>query len=81
MVSSGIPTVMSSDMGSSTIAKEHNLCIVTKEYDKAILEIYNNYNKYKENTKKAAIYIKDNFSWKQYAERMIYIFRKTWKIP
>ncbi|MAH03300.1 hypothetical protein CMI39_00760 [Candidatus Pacearchaeota archaeon] len=79
MVSAGIPTIMSSDMGSSTVAKEHNLCVVTKDYSNAILEIYNKYNKYKENTRKAAIYIKNNLSWKQYAERMILTFRGAWK--
>ncbi|MAG78965.1 hypothetical protein CMI40_01165 [Candidatus Pacearchaeota archaeon] len=81
MVSSGIPTVMSSDMGSSTVAKKHNLCIVTKEYDKAILEIYNNYSKYKKQTNKAALYIRDNLSWRQYTERMNSVLKKAWKKP
>jgi glycosyltransferase involved in cell wall biosynthesis len=81
MVSAGIPTIMSSDMGSSSVAKEHNLCVVTKEYSNAILEIYNNYDKYKKDTKKAGLYIRDNLSWKGYSERMISAFKKTWKRP
>jgi glycosyltransferase involved in cell wall biosynthesis len=78
MLCAGVPVVISSDMGSSSVAKENNLGIVTKEYDKAILEIYNNREKYKEYAKRAFIFIRKNLSWEIFAERMIKSYKNAW---
>jgi len=79
MVCAGIPVVISSDMGSSFVAKENDLAVVTKDYSKAILDIYQNQKEYKKEVKKATIYIKNNLSWKQFTERMVWAFRSAWR--
>ncbi|MFH1307834.1 MAG: sugar phosphate nucleotidyltransferase [archaeon] len=79
MLSAGIPIIVSSDMGSSPIIKKNNLGIVTKEYDKAILEIYENQKEYKKQAEKNRIFIKKNLTWENYAEKMIESYKKAWK--
>lgn len=79
MVCAGIPVVMSSDMGSSSVAKEHNLAIVTKDYAKAILEIHKNKKEWEKKTKKAGSFVKKNLSWEAYSDRMIRAFKDAWK--
>ena len=79
MLCSGVPVIMSSDMGSSLIAKDNNLCIVTKDYVEAILEIYKNQKKYKKQAKQAAKFIGNNLSWEIFSDRMIKAYREAWK--
>jgi glycosyltransferase involved in cell wall biosynthesis len=79
MLSAGVPVVISSDMTSSSVLKEHNLGIVTKDYAAAIIEIYNNKEKYKESAEKAFKFIKNNLSWEIFSERMIEAYRRAWR--
>lgn len=79
MVCAGVPVIMSSDMGSASVAKENDLAIVTKDYAKAVLEIYNNQQEYQKKVKGSADYIRENLSWKQFTERMIWALRSAWK--
>lgn len=79
MICAGIPIVISSDMGIASIIKENNLGSVTKNYSKAILEIYNNQEKYKKQAREAALFTKNNLSWKLFTERMVRAFIKAWK--
>jgi glucose-1-phosphate thymidylyltransferase/bifunctional UDP-N-acetylglucosamine pyrophosphorylase/glucosamine-1-phosphate N-acetyltransferase len=75
----GTPVVVSEDIETAAMIKKNNFGIVTKEYDKAILEIYNNKEKYKQEAKKAFEFIKKNLSWEMFAERMIKAYKETWK--
>ncbi len=75
----GTPVVVSEDIETAAIIKKNNLGIVTKEYDKAILEVYNNKEKYRQKAKKAFEFIKKNLSWEKFAERMIKSYKEVWK--
>ena len=79
MLCAGNPIIISSDMETAQMTREHNLGIVTKEYDKALLEIYNNYEEYKKKAKIASIWIKKNLSWDIFADRMIDAFKDVWR--
>jgi len=74
----GIPIIVSKDIETSSMIKKNNLGIVTKEYDKAILEVYNNKEKYKQEAKNAVVFIKKNLSWEIFAERMIKAYKDSW---
>ena len=75
----GVPIIVSEDLETASVVKKDDLGIVTKEYDKAILEIYNNQKKYKEKAQKATTFIKKNLSWERFAERMINAYKIAWK--
>lgn len=74
----GIPIIVSKEIETASIIEKNNLGIVTKEYDKAILEIYNNPKRYKEQAKRAVLFIKKNLSWGRFAERMIKSYKDAW---
>ncbi|MDD5193372.1 MAG: sugar phosphate nucleotidyltransferase [Candidatus Nanoarchaeia archaeon] len=78
MLCSGTPIIISENMETAQMTREHNLGIVTKDYDKALLEIYNNYENYKSQAKAASIWIKKNLSWASFTDRMIIAFKDAW---
>lgn len=75
----GTPVVVSENIETAEIIKKNNLGVVTKEYDKAILDIYNNKEKFKLEAKKASEFIQKNLSWEKFAERMIKSYKDAWK--
>jgi len=79
VVCANVPTIVSKDIETAKMIKEKNLGIVTSDYARALLEVYNNRGKYNEFAKKASEYICDNLSWKQFAEKMLVEFRRVWK--
>jgi len=78
MLCAGTPIVVSSDMGIESVIRKNKLGIATKDYCKAILEIYNNQQEYNKQANKAAFFIKNNLSWEIFTDRMIYAFKKAW---
>jgi NDP-sugar pyrophosphorylase family protein len=78
MICAGVPVVVSSDMGIAALVKENNLGIVTRDYENAVLEIYSNRDHYKKLAGKAALFTRDNLSWKIFAERMIKAYKEAW---
>ncbi len=75
----GIPIIVSLGIETAPLIKKNNLGIVTRDYDKAILEIYNNTEKYKEQAKKATLFVRDNLSWKSFADKMLEAYIYAWK--
>ena len=73
------PIIVSSEMETAPLIKKHDLGIVTRDYSKALLEIYNNQEKYKEKAKKTALFVKTNLSWKSFADKMIEAYMIAWK--
>ena len=79
VVCAGAPIIVSEDIETASFIKKNNLGIITKDYEKAIMDIYNNKEKYKKAVKETGRYIRDNLSWKRYTERMIEAFKMAWK--
>ena len=69
-ISSGVPTIVSNDFTASTLVKDNKLGEVcdTSKFVDTILNIYSNYQKYKEKTIENAKWIKDNLTWKKFGE-------------
>lgn len=77
--SAGMPIIVSRELETASLIKKNELGIVTKDYDKAIVEIYNNKKDFEEKAKKAALFIKENLSWKGFSEKMAKAFKDAWK--
>jgi len=75
VVCARIPIIVSEDMETASFIKENGLGIVTKNYAAAVIEVYENKEKYNKQSKQANSYIRDNLSWKVYAEKMIEAFK------
>ncbi len=71
--------IVSEDMETASEIKSKNLGIVTKDCASAVLEVYNNREKYKEQAKKAALFVRDTLSWKKYTEEMLKAYNYAWK--
>ncbi|MBU1136280.1 MAG: sugar phosphate nucleotidyltransferase [Nanoarchaeota archaeon] len=72
---SGNPIIVSEDIETASLIKKNNLGIVTKEYDKALLGVYKNREKYKQQAKKAGFFIKKNLSWEIFSDKIIKVFK------
>ncbi len=77
---SGKPIIVSEELGAASIIKKFNLGITTKDYDKAILEVYNNQEQKRKEAKKTALFVKKNLSWEIFADKMIKAFKQAWKL-
>jgi glycosyltransferase involved in cell wall biosynthesis len=69
------PIIASPTHGAADIIA-HNKLPVTQNYAEAILEIHDNYKKYKVLAAAAKEYIKKELSWERYGERLLRIFEK-----
>jgi len=68
----GRNVIISPNMGISNIVKKNNLAIVTDNYLKSILDVYE--GKYTPNKEKAIEWVKKNITWKLYCSRMVKLF-------
>ena len=75
----GIPIIVSEEMETASMIKKDNLGIVTTEYDKEILKIYQNKEKYKKFAVEGALFVKNNLSWKAFTEKMLEAYMFAWK--
>lgn len=73
-----IPIIVSKEMETASLIKEKKLGIVTSDYASTLMEIYKNPKKYEEFAKKAAFYIRDNLSWKQFTLNALSAFKEAW---
>ena len=69
-VCSGLPVVVSEDAVFSNYFKGNKLAVITSNYKDAILDIYNNPDKYKQLNIDAKAYIRNNLTWKSYGEKL-----------
>ncbi len=76
----GVPIIVSDEMGAASITKRFNLGIATKNYEEALLDVYNNLDKYKKDAKKAALFVKKNLSWQVFADKMIKAYKDALKM-
>ncbi|MGV8151726.1 MAG: sugar phosphate nucleotidyltransferase [Candidatus Nanoarchaeia archaeon] len=80
MLCSANPVIVSEKMGASSIIKEFNLGIVSNDYSKALIEVYNNKEKYKKQAKDASKFIKNNFSWSVFSDKLINAYKDAIKM-
>lgn len=73
----GLPVVVSPLMGASGLVKEHDLGIVSLDFEHQINEIISQYQQYKEKAQKAKTWVKDNLTWAQYTRGMYNVFEKA----
>jgi glucose-1-phosphate thymidylyltransferase/bifunctional UDP-N-acetylglucosamine pyrophosphorylase/glucosamine-1-phosphate N-acetyltransferase len=79
LLSAGKPIITSKEMGISAIIKKFNLGIVTEDYQKKIIEVYNSQKEYKEKSKIAAEFLRDNLQWDNFTNKMIHLFNVALK--
>jgi UDP-N-acetylglucosamine diphosphorylase / glucose-1-phosphate thymidylyltransferase / UDP-N-acetylgalactosamine diphosphorylase / glucosamine-1-phosphate N-acetyltransferase / galactosamine-1-phosphate N-acetyltransferase len=79
LLCSGNPIIVSEEMGAASIIKKFNLGIVSKDYSEALLEIYNNNEKWEQQAKNSARIIEKNFSWDIFTDKMIQAYKDSWK--
>jgi len=74
LLCSGVPIIVSEEMGAASIVKKFNLGIATLDYSKALLEVYNKKKEYKKQAKTASDFIKKNLGWNIFSDKMIKSF-------
>lgn len=79
LLCSGKPLIVSEEIGIASIIKKFNLGISTSDYAKALIDVYENYEKYKKLAKESAKFVKKNFGWDVFADKMIKAYRDSWK--
>ncbi|MDD5012048.1 MAG: sugar phosphate nucleotidyltransferase [Candidatus Nanoarchaeia archaeon] len=75
----GIPIIVSTEIETASLIKKNNLGTITTEYDKEILNIYREKERYKKIARGGALFVKNNLSWKAFAEKMVEAYMFSWK--
>lgn len=75
----GLPIVVSKEMTASDIIRKENIGVVTDNYVEAILEVYNNPEKYKKTAEKGKEWVIKHLSWEKYCEKMVNLFTKVYQ--
>ncbi len=73
------PIIVSEDLGAASIIKQHNLGIVTQNYEEALIKIYEKRKMYKKQAKNSSLYVKNNLGWYIFTDKMINAFDFAWK--
>ena len=74
LLCAGVPIIVSEEMGAASIVKKFNLGTVTRDYSKALLEVYNKKREYRKQAKIASKFVKKNFGWNIFTDKMIKAF-------
>ncbi|MDO8517236.1 MAG: sugar phosphate nucleotidyltransferase [Nanoarchaeota archaeon] len=80
MLCSENPIIVSEDLGAASIIKKNELGSVTNNYTDALIKIYKNKQEYKDQAKKAALWISKNLGWNVFADKMIKAYKDAWKM-
>lgn len=75
----GKPVIISPTNGAAEPIRRYKLGMVTDNYFDAIIDVYNNYEHYKNMAQKGREIIKQEFSWEKYCERLLETFEKCYK--
>jgi glycosyltransferase involved in cell wall biosynthesis len=73
----GLPIVVSPETTASDLVQNENLGVVTDDYTRALLEIYQKPDKYDKMKGRRAAWVRENLSWDKFSENMIRVFQKT----
>ncbi len=74
LLCSGVPVIVSEEMGAASIVKKFSLGTVTRDYEKALLEIHSRKAEYEKQAKLASQFVKKNLGWNIFTEKMIKAF-------
>ena len=78
-LSAGVPIIVSKGIETASLIQKHNLGIVTEDFASAVLTIFKNKEKFKDETKNAVQFIQSNLTWKAFTEKMIEAYMFAWK--
>jgi len=78
LLCSGNPIIVSEEMGAASIIKKFNLGIVTKDYSKALLDVYKN-KEHKNNASTASEFVKKNLGWNVFTDKLIKAYKDSIK--
>ena len=79
LLCSGNPIIVSKNMGAASVIDKFNLGIVSNKYSEKIIEIYEDYQTYKTKSEIASLFIKKNFGWNVFTDKLIKNFKKISK--
>ena len=79
LLCSGNPIIVSEDLGAASVVKKFNLGIVTKDYPKALINVFENGREYNKKAKEAALFTKKNLGWDVFTDKLIKAFKDAWK--
>ncbi|MFH1771967.1 MAG: glycosyltransferase family 4 protein [Candidatus Omnitrophota bacterium] len=66
--------IVSPEMTASDIIKQEDIGVVTDNFSEAVLDIYNNRDKYRILGERGAEWVKENLKWDKFCERMLRCF-------
>jgi len=78
-ICAGVPVIVSNEAVFSSYFKEHELAIVTSDYEAAILDVYSNREKYRDFTAKAKEYIAKKLTWDIYGSKVEALLKEACK--
>jgi dTDP-glucose pyrophosphorylase len=79
LLCSGNPIIVSEDLGAASVIKKHNLGTVTKNYENALIKIYEKRKEYKKQAKDSSLFVKKNLGWDIFTDKMINAFNFSLK--
>lgn len=79
LLCSGNIVIVSEDLGAAEVIKKFNLGIVSNDYGKSLLEVYNNLSDYRKMGREASNVVKKNLGWDVFSDKMIRAFRDAWR--
>ncbi len=74
LLCSGVPIVVSEEMGAASIIKKFNLGTATSDYPASLFNVYNKKAEYKKQAKLASQFVKKNLGWNIFADKLIKSF-------
>ncbi|MBN2121425.1 MAG: glycosyltransferase family 4 protein [Candidatus Omnitrophica bacterium] len=73
----GVPVIAYPTMGASTLVQDESLGIVSRDLVSSIKDIRENYSSYKEKSRKAGLWVRENLTWPKFTQNMLEIFKKV----
>ena len=74
---SKIPIIVSPFITSSDIIKRNDVGVVTNNFSKAVLDVYENRRKYDRMAKNGMDWVKEKLKWDNFSEKMLEVFEKA----
>ena len=72
-----VPIIVSPLMTASSIIKRNRIGIVTDNFVNAVMDIYNDPEKYYSIAKNGSVWVEKNLSWDNFCEKMVVIFEEV----
>jgi len=75
-LSAGVFVIVSNQITCKDIIKKYKLGIVTNNFERAVLKVYENKEYFENEVERAKFWIKKNLTWKNFSQKMISLFEK-----